>query len=323
MKKIILFLTFAALLFAGCAKVENEIVVPDPMDENGTYKVTLRASVDGSTRISADAEGNYAWQKGDVIGVLTDFDFVVSDPAQSSGTTVDFDFTLEQGDNLGGYAFYPVADVFEYRFSDDLFCLSPEYQYVKDATNMPMLGAISSSGVSFKSIGAVLKVSFSNVPTGACYLRFSAGEENISGRVFITDGLTGKEISVDNFDPECWSNQNYIDIHFWEFDDDENTVSLAETNMVFYLPLPVGTYHSFTFDFRGFDESGVGYTIISKSAQMGGSGLQVERNDIIAVPTLTLPGVAPTEPNIHDFIEFSEETLRYFPELASDNLETN
>lgn len=319
MKNSIFPLLSVAILLAGCAKAENEEVVPDPINEKETFMVTLRASVDSSTRISADAEGNYAWQQGDVIGVLTDYGFTLSNPTQSSGTTVDFAVTLDQDNKLGDYAFYPVADVFEYRFSDIEFSLSPEYKYVKNATNMPMLGTISSTGASFKSIGAVLKVSVSNVPEDACYLRFSAGEENISGRVFITDGPTGKEIKVDNFDPECWSNQNYIDFHFWESDANDDPVSLAETNMVFYLPLPVGTYHSFTFDFRGFDESGMGYSIISKSAQMGGSGLQVKRNDIIVVPTLTLPAAAPAEPNIHDYITFSDETLRYFPELASDH----
>lgn len=302
MKKSILFLTGAAILLAGCAKVQNEEVLPEP--EKTTQTVTLTASIGDNTRVSADAAGNYAWQVGEKIAVhvtgpeedrIIPFTSTATEPT----TTTNFTGEMSASEHLGQYAFYPVGGTDGGHSVDPdgvvLFGLWGEYMYVKDATNMPMLGTITSNGASFKAVGGLLKVIVYNVPEGTDQLVFTVNDENalITGGFLVTDD---GEITLESHD---YGGSNSILFNLWEEDENgDYDHSLWEQNMVFYIPLPVGTYHSFSFNFWDIcDENGTEIanpTTVTKNASMGGSGLQVNRNDIIVAPALNLAPPATT-----------------------------
>ena len=85
-----------------------------------------------------------------------------------------------------------------------------------------------------------------------------------------------------------------------------------ENNMEFYIPLPTGVYNGFSLGFLNSEDESIG----TKSTN---ATLNVGINDLIIAPTLDWGQSSPAAPNIHDYITFSDETLRYFPELASDH----
>ena len=325
MKKSILLLASAAFLFAGCAKVVNEEpkVVPEP--EQTTQKVTLKASIGESTRVSADAAGYYAWQPGDKIAVHVkgpDEDRIVPFTATttSSATTTDFEGEMQTNEELGDYAFYPVGgtDAGHNVDSDGniIFGLWPDYQYVKDATNMPMLGTITSSGASFKSVGGIIKLIVYNVPTGTDVLAFTVNDENakITGAFSITkDNEDNEVITLDSHE---MGGDNVLYFYLWEEDENHNYVrSLWEQNMVFYIPLPCGTYHNFTFSFNDIrDDSGTPLsqtTSVTKSASMGDNGLQIHRNEIIVPPALNLGGTEAKDLFMETFGDYTGSVVSY------------
>ena len=294
MKKSFLLIAGAALLFAGCNKVENENQEVVPEKEART--VILKATLADNTRVSADAAGEYSWQQGDVICVSVNGpDGLTSAPfrALSAGSTSNFEGVVIG--ELGPYAFYPyswdpghsVSPIPESDGYDVVFGLGSEYDYKKDVTNMPMMGDITSEGVSFKAVGGLLKVIVYNVPEDAYNFYFTTDKKitggfNVSGN---TDGSKQIEASSDGVE-----GHNYIWFHLFEYDDNDNIVRFRENNMVFYIPLPVGTYNTFSFGFWGIQNpedsnGGTPYEIQTKTATITG-GLTVHRNEIIITPSI-------------------------------------
>lgn len=271
MKKSILFLAGAVLLFAGCAKVEDEAPIP----ETGKRVVTLKATIDkADTRVSVETDGTYHWQAGDIIGVwVVDSDGGAPYPyeTQDSGTTANFAVTLDDGEAIGEYAFYP--------FSEDSFvggegprvALDANLNYVEGATYMPMLGTISSDGtISFKSVGGVIKLTVNNIPSNAARLLFSAKDTDnedlaISG-VF---PVSGDQITAGGI-----MGSNSVNIDF---------TNKWKSSMEFYVPLPTGTYGGFELEFVNANSS---ETLVSKKVNFGQTGLTVSRNQIIVAPAL-------------------------------------
>ncbi|MBQ6763222.1 MAG: bacterial Ig-like domain-containing protein [Bacteroidales bacterium] len=274
MKKIILILFGAALMLVGCGKVENEVVVP----ENGKHIVTLKATIDNAdTKVSADAEGNFSWQAGDKIVVLTKLggeDSWENGTTENTGTTASFDVELEEGETLGDYAFYPAAEGCGISSEEEIeFGLNSEYNYVEGATNMPMLGTISSDGISFKSVGGVLKLTINNIPEDAAMFQFSVNDMCISDNSFIVSD--GKISAI----PQEGS--SYITMDF---------TGQRKSSMVFYIPLPTGTYEGFELSFMTANRSDV-EGVATKTT---GITLGVERNAIIVAPTLDWPSDTPS-----------------------------
>ena len=269
MKKALLFLTGAALLFAGCSKVENEIV-----PEEGKHKVTLNATVAEDTRISANAAGAFSWQAGDEIVVFTtdenDELYWERVATEDTGASASFELELDPGYTLGGYAFYPAAyegygidcdGVVEMR-------LEEEYDYIKDATYMPMMATITPEGASFKAVGGVLKLIVYNVPADAARLVFTAHDMVITGTFPVIDG----EIAAEGMEGEHSVTMNFA--------------GKRETNMVFYIPLPTGVYEGFELSF--LTQS---ITEIEGGTKSTSATLNVTRNKMIIAPALNMGGV--------------------------------
>lgn len=283
MKKSILFLACAAILSVGCAKVDHEEVTP----EKGNRHFTLRATVDEPrTRLSVTNSGIFSWQQDDYITVLkesngsysgTDKSYAIND-----GPTGDFEIYLDEGETLS-YAMYPQSDYsgFDSATNTFVFGLENNYEYVLGSSYMPMLGSNITIEdeyklkASFRAVGGVLKLTVKNFPVdeeNIEYLRLSVPYKKITGAFPIQEDSEGVKYieTVDNT-----LETNHIDFFF--------RGGYYEKTMIFYFPLPCGTYNNLKFTL--FD--GDGDSIFSKTAQIEG-GLIVHRNEVITAPTLSL-----------------------------------
>ena len=270
MRKSILFLASTALLFAGCAKVEDEAPIP----EEGKRVVTLKASIDeDDTRVSVETDGTYKWQSGDKIGVWV-VDTYGGAPypytTEDSGTTANFEVSLDEGESIGEYAFYPFSENHFVSGEGPRFALDANLQYVEDATNMPMLGNVSNGTISFKSVGGVIKLTVNNIPSDAAHLLFSAKDLN-GDNLFISGvfPVSGDQITAGGI-----MGVNSVKIGF---------TGKRQSSMVFYVPLPTGTYGGFEIE---FDNANSSETLASKKVNFGSTGLTVHRNEIILAPAL-------------------------------------
>ena len=307
MKKTVLLFTGVALLLAGCAKVETKENIP----QEGKHTVTLKATVSEDTRISIDESGNYAWQNGDGIVVLTSHGARYG-TTKDFGLSADFDVEIASDETIGQYAFYPgveagaASDARVYGVNNGVvqFFLDWYYEYVEGSTYMPMLGNVVSDHATFRAVGGALKLVVENVPEDATLLRFTVNDmvdgspKMISGIFNVIDGVISTDSVVDD------DASNFTQIYLpWEG---------RKSTMEFYIPLPVGHYHDFTISFI---EEGLDHyerVIFSKTAHLGGDGLVVRRNDIVIAPTLIVDTPDPYR------ITFSEETLGCFPELEGE-----
>ena len=290
MKKIILLLTGAVLLFAGCAKVQDEEVVT----ENGKHLVKIKATVENpGTRVSADIdldknEATFSWQAGDYVSILqsdgsyTSGDIMVENP----GATADIEAWLDDGLTLGQYAYYPYAYRDESISRDEFVIEMDGLSYRQDETFMPMLGDITPSGAIFRAVGGVLKVHVTNIPPDAHFFELYVEGKQISGVFPITVVNDKKQITT--VDSEYG---NSIFISFW----DDHVEAYATD---FYIPLPCGTYDNLTFSLYKWEPADE-YCLFSKTAHIP-NGLEVERNDIIITPTLTVE-IEKNTPNSVDF----------------------
>ena len=265
MKKAFLFLASAALLLAGCTKVEKEEIVPTP--ESGKRIVTLNAGVDNSgTRVSVDeSTGNYSWQAGEEISVLiNDSKFATSSATDVSGNSAKFQVELESGESIGDYAYSP-ADATWWNASNSIG-LAASHNYVEGATFMPMLGTISSDkkSISFKAVGGVIKLTISNIPSNAESLVFSAYGKRITGTFAISGGMITAEDKTGNDD---------VTINF---------AGKQSSTMAFFIPVPTGTYSGFELQFYAAGNTAIAGA--GKQVQFGGSGLTVHRSEVIVAP---------------------------------------
>ena len=275
MKKFFFLLTGAALMFAGCAKVENENTQVVP--EKGTHSVTLQATISNAdTRVSADNNGVFAWQETDQISVITKYGSLEGELVFSNGITITndkatFTFDLNEGQTLGQYAFYPAAEGCGVDSDGFIgFGLRHQLDYAPGVTNMPMLGTLSSNGASFAPVGGVIKLTVANVPSEANYLRFSVPDKKIAGTFLVDNGA----IAAEDYDGSDLQAYNYVDILI-------HSGSWAST-MEFYIPVPTGNLGNPTF---AFYKNGQTDPLFAVTPSIQG-GLEIERKDIIVPPTL-------------------------------------
>lgn len=271
MKKAFLFLASAALLLAGCAKVENEEIVPTP--ESGKRIVTLNAGVDNSgTRVSVDeSTGNYSWQAGEEISVLINGSgskLTKSSATDVSGNSAKFQVELESGESIGDYAYSP-ADAAWWNASNSIG-LATSHDYVEGATFMPMLGTISTDkkSITFKAVGGVIKLTIRNIPSNAESLVFSAYGKRVTGTFAISNEKITAEDKTGNDD---------VTINF---------AGKQSSTMAFFIPVPTGTYSGFELQFYAAGNTAIAGA--GKKVQFGSSGLSVSRSEVIVAPELEL-----------------------------------
>lgn len=257
MKKTIYAIAALALVIIGCAKKEfNETYAPGDV-------VTVRAQVnDTYTKVSADNNGSYSWQANDKITIFNDAAVNYEFSTDNGGTDAAFTCT-SFGGGLGTRAYYPASA----NHTNSSFSLDASFNWVKDACNMPMVGTVKTGDktVSFKTVGAVIKLVCYNVADDARKLVVSSDSKKLSGE-FTPSG-----------DP--------LAIATADKGPSDNTITITfgaghPTNMVFYVPVPTGNLGKLTFVMKDGSDAEVSPAQTTKQA------ITMARQHIVAAPAL-------------------------------------
>ena len=167
---------FAAL--AACFAISCTKEVADDAPQGGMQTVTVTASVEQMTKTAYDAEGKFAWHKGDQISILGSDKIFYTFTATEAGATATFTGVLPEGITLRKEAYSP-ADAGHHRDGDNWFFNVAEY---KDLTatgsaDLPMGAYLEPGNYVFRHITGAALFTFTDIPEGieAVEIAFSHG----------------------------------------------------------------------------------------------------------------------------------------------------
>lgn len=240
MKKILILISMATAVLFGCVKPELETPATDGMEYN-----TVLNAVIPETKIAIDESySKLSWNSGDKISVLTskgvykDFVYEGADGA----TSAEFKGNLDAGETVAGYAVYPAnADHTTTGAGLPSVNLASEYEWNDAEVLMPMVAVISGGDAVFEHAGGLFAFDVKNVPAGAKGFKFATAGKGITG----------------NFDYNAQKTLNATEVAegsnvTMTFD------ALAKAaDMKFFIPVPAGTYESFTIYYVNSDGKSV------------------------------------------------------------------
>ncbi len=228
----ILAASLASALLSACVAESEPVQTDNGGKEYNTFLTAEAPSNDTKTAFS-DA-GAFSWTSGDAISVHTstgafkEFE-LYSGEGNKSGV---FAGILSTGETATGVAVYPHSTSHSLSGNALTVHLASEFVWSSDGnSHAPMIASISGNSLSFKHIGGLLKVTFSNVPSTARKFVFTAEGQKVTGDFVISD-YTVDGASISTADSIT-----------------EDTVTITfdspSTEMSFYVPLPVGIYNGF------------------------------------------------------------------------------
>lgn len=261
MKKILLYLFAAAI--SGCtpAIVPDDSDTPAPGSERLSINVRLS---DAETRAlindSGSGAASFSWEDGDEIGVVAGGKLVRFKLSGKSGDgTGTFTASVPEGSSIedGAPVAYPYVPE-DYNESTHSFSLSfpSEYESSKDGDFRHRWAGtlVKENGGNYRAVlehgAAILRVSYSGVPSEADAIRLSTDKE-IAG--------SSKSITV--------------------------KFSWHASTMHFYFPVPAGSYGSFSVQLL----SG-GSAVDGSLKTLSGSTMALETGKIYRTPEISLPG---------------------------------
>lgn len=257
MKRLILLSAgIMSIISTSCEKSEYNIS-PDNLN------ATINASINDQTR-SAVSDLSFYWSKNDQIDVwysnataTTKRTFTYS--GNENVTSATFTGTIADGESCSGYAVYPSGS---HTFTDGAITVNMPATY-GDAnadyapnTNAAMItvpadGASTAStessavtpSLSFKHVGGVLAFTIKKVPVSAAQFVFTANMP-VTGDFTVADG---KITATDPTSASTLTN-NTITIKF-------KALTAEADSMIFYVPLPTGTYNGYKAEVKNTDGS--------------------------------------------------------------------
>lgn len=294
MKKTIIYTLCIAAIATSCAK-EIEISNKEDSSENqlgSLESVTIIASTP-STKTSVDALGQYSWTDNETILV-------------ADGTDTPKTFTIDNNNKDKGYfsgsksgdlryAVSPVdvlpATLLYDSGSEDLLNLPAEYNYVEGKTNSTMIaGTPSIVGekyqFEFRHVGSLMKYTIANVPIRTKYFKLTT-DQNIAGDEIAFDASKVTEIATSDITTNA-SKSIVINL--------PHAVSKANQTMSFYVPVPTGTYNTVKAQLCMANDD----VLAEKNKTISG-GLELNRTDIFAAPTISLATATITKGNEYKF----------------------
>lgn len=287
MKKSLLFILSAAALLAGCAKsVEEEAVEPQLLP--GYKTVTLNASAEAAdSKVAFADDETFGWQSGDAIGMYV-YDHANSErlylEAKYSGTAGEksgpFTLTLPEEADYYKVAWYPYVSS-NGNWTDEGVFTFDLYSEIKDVDPgcmlMPMVAYFpddeNKEDISFKNVGALVKVTLKNVPAEAKYFKL-VSDQQLSGPFQIEAEKLGEEGGV--LAPSK-AGSNSVQI---------NLEGEARESLVLYFPVPVGEL-KFGFEIYGDD-----LTIFQMGLSDKSKPNKVERGAILRMPEIEIPATS-------------------------------
>ena len=255
-----------AFLFASCVKEESS---QDVFGEPTIVKATVE-DFGSDTKAAVSDDGAFTWQADDYITAYNEnYSPLKSENLSQDGLSANADFTFINWDVNYSTAIYP-GDV---TLSNGKLTLPSERTWKKNDATPVMYATLENSRYEFKHVGGVVKVIVKNVPTEARKFVFYTPGYAINGKFDLAEDNGVKSIKTSETTVE--TQQSYA-LDFSETD--------ITNPMVFYVPLPVGTYTK-GFNFKLYDES---YNTVGEA---GGSISQtVNRRALLKMPVVTLVG---------------------------------
>ena len=285
------FIVISLAMLLGVAFCSREVNAPVEAPEEGvTY--SFRAVMEGASKATVSEDGATAWTAGDQIAV---FDAV----SQSFCT-----FTSEFGDGVFSFTGTPGAD---YNFTRAYYpaSIAQGESSVSLPAEITLANAVSGSGfpmlgtrkddntLSFKHLGALLKYTLIGIPESADALVLSSAEVSLSGNFDIEDA---------NPVINATAGSGKVQI---------SLTPGANKSLVFYLPLPLGTY-TFTCDVKAGDETLQSHTTASAK--------QIERAKLVRMRPV-LPAFGGGRGTEEDpFLVASAEDLKTLSYVSDDEL---
>ena len=272
-KHLFIYLAIAALTMTACNKAKE--TEPEGF---GLKKVSIAASfeqpVSDSKSTITDA-GEFTWTDGDAISVYTNAGAfngtplnLASGAGQSSGM---FTGTLTVGTKISTVTVFPAYMQPALSGTTLTLNLPSTIQWEQGKVNNIMIGKgfedNVSPAVAFKNVGGIIKLSLNNVPAGANKMVFSTGKK-------ITGGFTC-DIADDEPFIETTDGTDELTFNFEQLTEPQD--------MVFYIPVPVGTYPYLGFDIKNDNTSLWDF--------QGTSSNTITRGKLLIMPPLTCVSV--------------------------------
>ena len=218
-KHSILAIAVAAMALAACQSEKAEINVPAG---------TLRLSMEPIAKATVSDEGAFAWSSTDKVAIITDAGIKTFSYVSGEGTaTASFD-----GDLTGVTSASAVVFPSEIAVDAATVNLPSEYDYVEGEVMTPLYAANPSLTEvnQLKHLGGALKVVITSVPAKAAKFVFTKPNK-ITGDFTIDASGDAPVIKTEA------AENNSVTVNF---------TAGSATEMSFYIPLPIGTYETFT-----------------------------------------------------------------------------
>lgn len=265
MKKTAIYILLPALLLAGCSRTD--------LENNSGKRVVFQVTVESPVRSTVSADGHFAWQEGDRIGVLSSLGKLVPfDLVDGAGTAnATFAYEGDEEFHAGEWAVFPYAYSWSFDGGIVTASLSSAYTWKEGRTNSPMVARIESGSgkqLNFKHIAGLIRCTITDVPEDARYFTFKADNRRINGDFTVSGGAVATE-------PSDYDSQGEVQIYLYEDVPRSGPVT-------FYIPVPVGDYEGLTLglsDNYGFWSG--------RYSQRIDSPVHIDRADLREAPAFT------------------------------------
>lgn len=246
------------MLVTSCQKEKTE--------REGNFSISAsREALQTGTKATVSDLGAFSWSAGDAIGLYdgrSGNSFSKLTTAES-GTTVTFTGTVVGTPSNCAIFPYAIAK------TPTSVKLPDTYQWKAGDVQAAMIAPYNASGLSFKHLGGIIKVSLKNVPPTATKFVLTA-DNDITGDFAIATVSGNNQISSS---PN--TGKNSVAFTF---------AAGTATDMAFYVPVPVGNYVISSVSLQNAE----GTTIWEFA---GSTANEVTRAKLLIMPTLTIVSI--------------------------------
>ena len=233
-----------SLVIAGCENIDFE----EAGLLNGNVRIKATMEQKEATRSLVDDSGKFTWATGDKISVFTSTSANREFTLSSVGGTAEgtFDGALVGTETMSTCAVYPynaqhtvsgnaLTVTLPAEYGDFTTVYAPNTHAIMVAKIDAAQSQTSLSNLDFKHLGGVLRFAIDNMPVDAAQFVFTATDKDVTGTF---------SVNLENAEPvinaaSSATTNNTVTIKF-------KPLTEATDGMIFYVPLPVGTYTGFS-----------------------------------------------------------------------------
>ena len=283
MKKTLFFVAVATLFALSCQKE----VDPAQQEKSGNslaFKASIEQLVDADTKATINGSNQLVWAESDKIGVYfptwgeTHQAFTLSSGAGTTQGTFTRDQSGEYSPTDASVAFFPWQgtgsdknNVYDgtmyFKLGNDI------WGYDNGDMITPLVASISSSAaISFKHVGAAVKLTVNNLVSGTYAVKMTAYNKQISGDFHVNPANAGTDPMV--LDAAENTSLNHITLHSWK--------SSGAFSWIFPVPAP---FDDPKLKFEITDDNDI---IVWKKSLAAQADKDLARGDILVMPALSI-----------------------------------